>query len=484
MSHPVRPESYISMDNFYTTTVYEKGAEVIRMIHTILGEDGFQKGMKLYFERHDGDAVTIDDFVASMADANNRNFDSFMPWYSKAGTPEIIVEDEYDSDNNVYTATFTQKNQNTPFMIPNQFGLIGRDGVEIESGMVIIDELIKSISFENIPDKPTPSWFRGFSAPIKFDSNISTAEKIFLVSNDSDPFNRWDNVQSLWLEYILTPDLVSKKGLFSMIENLFSNETDFALLSEMISLPSEQIIHQNVEEIDVEDIHIKRNKSYKNIGSAFKEDFYKIYEKLNYEKQFDLSSESVAERALKNKCLSYIVKLGELDIAYHQFFNSKCMTDQFGAFQCLLESSNLYRDEVIDRYYHQHKSDVQVMDKWFSAQSISPLTSVEDVKNLMKHELFTMKNPNRIRSVIGSFSQNTIQFHCKEGYQLLSEVIVELDNLNPQIAARFAGIFNHWRRFIPKYSQLQESQIKSIIDRDKISKDVFEIVQSAITEKN
>ena len=197
-----------------------------------------------------------------------------------------------------------------------------------------------------------------------------------------------------------------------------------------------------------------------------------------------MSSLSVAERALKNGCLAYLTKLGEFDIAYQQFIDADCMTDQFGAFQSLLNSPNSYRDEVIERFYNQHKSDVQVMDKWFSAQSISSLTSVKEVRSLMKHELFTTKNPNRVRSVIGSFSQNTIQFHCQEGYQLLSEMIIELDGLNPQIAARFAGIFNHWRRFAPKYSKLQELQIKSIIDRDKISKDVFEIVQSAITGKH
>ena len=484
MSHPVRPESYISMDNFYTTTVYEKGAEVIRMIHTILGEDGFQKGMKLYFDRHDGDAVTIDDFVSSMADANDINFDSFMPWYSKPGTPEVAVEDEYDSETKVYSATFTQKNQNTPFMIPNQFGLIGLDGSEIKTGMVVIDELIKTISFENVSSKPTPSWFRGFSAPIKFDNSLTSEEKIFLVSHDSDPFNRWDNVQSLWLEYILRPEQVSKKEMFSMIKNLMTEEGDFALLSEMISLPSEQIIHQNVAEIDVEDVHNKRNNALLEIGKKFKDVFLKTYEKLNFKKPFDLSTDSVAERALKNTCLAYLTKLGESDIAYQQFIHSDCMTDQFGAFQSLLSNENSYRDEVIDRFYNEHRSDVQVMDKWFSAQSISSLSSVDDIKSLMEHELFTMKNPNRVRSVIGSFSQNTSQFHCQEGYQLLSDAIVELDGLNPQIAARFASIFNHWRRFTPKYSELQEMQIKSIIDRDKISKDVFEIVQSAISGKH
>jgi len=185
MAHPVRPESYIAMDNFYTATVYEKGAEVIRMIHTILGEEGFQKGMTLYFDRHDGSAVTIDDFVASMADANHFNFDNFMSWYSQSGTPEVSVDDEYNSELNIYSATFTQKNQTTPFLIPNKFGLLADDGKEIETGMILIDELVKTISFENIKSKPTPSWFRGFSAPIKFDSNLSLSEKIFLSSNDS-----------------------------------------------------------------------------------------------------------------------------------------------------------------------------------------------------------------------------------------------------------------------------------------------------------
>jgi aminopeptidase N len=483
MSHPVRPESYISMDNFYTSTVYEKGAEVIRMIHTILGEEGFQKGMKLYFQRHDGDAVTIDDFVASMADANNSNFESFMPWYSEPGTPEVGFQDEYDSDAKVYTATFTQNNLKTPFMIPNRFGLIGQDGHEIKSGMVVIDELVKTISFENIPSKPTPSWFRGFSAPIKFNSQMTTNEKIFLVSNDTDPFNRWDQVQSLWLDFILNPEFVSKKELFRMIENLMSKENDLALLSEMMSLPSEQIIHQNVSEIDVEDVHNRRNNSYLEIGNKFKDVFLEAYEKLNTKKSFDLSAVSVAERSFKNICLVYLTRLGEFDIAYQQFISADCMTDQYGAFQSLLNAENSYRDEVIERFYHQHRSDVQVMDKWFSAQAISSLTSVSDIRNLMKHKLFTIKNPNRVRSVIGSFSQNYIQFHCQDGYELMSEVVIELDDLNPQIAARFAGIFNHWRRFVPKYSKLQELQIKSIIDRDKISKDVFEIVQSAIKGK-
>ena len=484
MAHPVRPESYIAMDNFYTATVYEKGAEVIRMIHTILGEEGFQKGMTLYFERHDGAAVTIDDFVASMSDANNFDFDSFMPWYSKSGTPEVNVDDEYDSELNIYRATFTQKNQTAPFLIPNKFGLLADDGKELESGIILIDELVKTVTFENINSKPTPSWFRGFSAPIKFNSNLSVNEKIFLSSNDSDPFNRWDSVQSIWLDYIINPQKVEEKELFSMIKNLFNKDPDFALLSEMISLPSEQIIHQNVGQIDVEEVNSKRKKSSLSVGNNLKALFLETYQKLNYKKAFDLTSQSVGERALKNKCLSYLSKVGEHDMAYEQYNNADCMTDQFSAFQCLIDSSNPYRDEVISRFYEQHKADAQVMDRWFSAQSISPITSVADIRGLMKHDLFSMTNPNRIRSVIGSFSRNSLQFHCKEGYQLLTEVIIELDRLNPQIAARFVGIYNHWRRFTQKYSSLQKNELNSIINRKELSDDVYEIVHSALKGKS
>ena len=484
MAHPVRPESYIAMDNFYTATVYEKGAEVIRMIHTILGEEGFQKGMTLYFERHDGAAVTIDDFVASMSDANNFDFDSFMPWYSKSGTPEVNVDDEYDSELNIYRATFTQKNQTAPFLIPNKFGLLADDGKELESGIILIDELVKTVTFENINSKPTPSWFRGFSAPIKFNSNLSVNEKIFLSSNDSDPFNRWDSVQSIWLDFIINPQKVEEKELFSMIKNLFNKDPDFALLSEMISLPSEQIIHQNVGQIDVKEVNSKRKKSSLSVGNTLKALFLETYQKLNYKKAFDLSSQSVGERALKNKCLSYLSKVGEHDMAYEQYNNADCMTDQFSAFQCLIDSSNPYRDEVISRFYEQHKVDAQVMDRWFSAQSISPITSVADIRELMRHDLFSMTNPNRIRSVIGSFSRNSLQFHCKEGYQLLTEVIIELDRLNPQIAARFVGIYNHWRRFTQKYSSLQKNELNSIINRKELSDDVYEIVHSALKGKS
>jgi len=483
MAHPVRPESYISMDNFYTATVYEKGAEVIRMIHTILGEEGFQKGMSLYFQRHDGDAVTIDDFVASMADANDFNFKPFMSWYSKSGTPEVEVIDEYDSDSKIYRATFTQKNQQEPFIIPNVFGLLDNNGSEVATSMVLIDELEKTIEFDGIKSKPTPSWFRGLSAPIKFNSNLSVGEKLYLCANDTDPYNRWDNIQSLWLDYILTPEKINQKDLFGMLRKLLQEESDLSLLSEMIALPSERIIHQSVEKINVAEIHQKRE----NVNFCFikylEEVLISKYKELNHNKIFNLSTQSIGERALKNKCLSYLVKGGEYELAYRQFNQAKCMSDQLSSFQLLVESHNPYQKEVIERFYELHCEDVQTIDRWFSVQSISPIISVAGIRELMSHKLFTMKNPNRVRSLLGVFAQNHIQFHCHEGYQLMTEVILELDALNPQIAARFAGVFNHWRRFTSHYSKLQEDELKTISEVDNLSKNVYEIVNIALKGK-
>ena len=235
MAHPVRPESYIEMNNFYTATVYNKGAEVIRMIHTILGETGFQKGMSLYFERHDGEAVTIDDFVASMANANQYDFDHFLQWYSRTGTPEVEIVEEYDEQTKTYRATFSQSNQESALCIPNVFGLLDEQGNELASDVIMIDELQKTLEFSGINSKPIASWFRGFSAPIRVHSNASFQQKLFLCVNDSDAFNRWDNAQQLWLDCILLNEGSHQQKLFAAFAGLLGNESDYALLSEMLS---------------------------------------------------------------------------------------------------------------------------------------------------------------------------------------------------------------------------------------------------------
>jgi aminopeptidase N len=480
MAHPVRPESYIEMNNFYTATVYNKGAEVIRMIHTILGETGFQKGMSLYFERHDGEAVTIDDFVASMANANQYDFDHFLQWYSRTGTPEVEIVEEYDEQTKTYRATFSQSNQESALCIPNVFGLLDEQGNELASDVIMIDELQKTLEFSGINSKPIASWFRGFSAPIRVHSNASFQQKLFLCVNDSDAFNRWDNAQQLWLDCILLNEGSHQQKLFAAFAGLLGNESDYALLSEMLSLPSENILHQSVPKIDVGELHCRRESIIQAMLVSLKPVLLSTYKKLNDNAAFELSPESVGKRALKNLCLSFLAQDGEFELAFEQFNKANCMSDKLCAFEALLTIENPYRDEVTEGFYSQYCNDVQVMDKWFAVQSLSPIMSVERLKMLMKHPLFALTNPNRVRSVLSAFSQNHIQFHTDEGYQLMADSVIELDKINPQMAARLVSSFNHWRRFSLDYSKLQRNQLERIYSLEDLSSDVYEIVNKAL----
>ena len=480
MAHPVRPESYIVMDNFYTATVYDKGAEVIRMIHTILGENGFQKGMQLYFQRHDGNAVTIDDFVASMADANELDFEAFMPWYNRAGTPEIKVIDDYDAKKKIYRATFRQKNQSKPYVIPNKFGLIDAEGREIASGLILLDELEKTIEFKDIESRPVPSWFRAFSAPIIINSNISNKDKFYLSLHDTDPFNRWDSMQSLWLQCILEPEDFDQSNLFDVIERLLKQEPDYALLSKMLEIPAERILHQNVAKIDVSKLHQKRESVINAVSKELKEALISTYEKLSTNKSFDLSTESIGERALKNLCLKYLANSDSHELAYEQFNSTNCMTDRMASFETLIRNHNPYLDEVIKCIYNEFMDDKQVIDMWFSYQSLSPLTTPSRVEELIGHRLFSIKNPNRVRSLIGAFTQNHHQFHCRDGYRLFGEFILELDSINPQVASRLVGVFNLWKKYTSNYSELQRKELETIRASNNLSNNVFEIVNISL----
>ena len=480
MAHPVRPESYIEMNNFYTATVYNKGAEVIRMIHTILGETGFQKGMSLYFERHDGEAVTIDDFVASMANANQYDFDHFLQWYSRTGTPEVEIVEEYDEQTKTYRATFSQSNQESALCIPNVFGLLDEQGNELASDVIMIDELQKTLEFSGINSKPIASWFRGFSAPIRVHSNASFQQKLFLCVNDSDAFNRWDNAQQLWLDCILLNEGSHQQKLFAAFAGLLENESDYALLSEMLSLPSENILHQSVPKIDVGELHCRRESIIQAMLVSLKPVLLSTYKKLNDNAAFELSPESVGKRALKNLCLSFLAQDGEFELAFEQFNKANCMSDKLCAFEALLKIENPYRDEVTEGFYSQYCNDVQVMDKWFAVQSLSPIMSVERLEMLMKHPLFALTNPNRVRSVLSAFSQNHIQFHTDEGYLLMADSVIELDKINPQMAARLVSSFNHWRRFSLDYSKLQRNQLERICSLEDLSSNVYEIVNKAL----
>ena len=479
MKHPVRPESYIEMNNFYTFTVYEKGAEVIRMIHTFLGEAGFQNGMRLYFNRHDGQAVTINDFVSAMSDANDFNFKPFMAWYSQPGTPEIEVNTEYDAQQQIYTATFNQKGDCT-YYLPMRYGLIDQQGREIKQGVLVIDKKQQTFEFKDIKDEPIPSWLRGFSAPIKLDSSLSTEQKIFLCEHDTDAFSRWDNAQALWLSLILNPDQINEEVLFNAFENFLVKETDNALLSELLTLPSERLIHLQMNEINVVEVRQKREVVINKIILRFKSIFLNIYNKLNTANKFELTPEAVGARSLKNVCLSYLVRAGEFELAYQGFKLANCMSDRLAAFNALLLIDNDYQNQAIQQMFTLYQHDVQVMDKWFAAQALAPGNNVDDIKQLMQHSLFSFNTPNRLRSVIGSFSSNFVQFHNQQGYELLTEVIIKLNTSNPQIGARLVSVYNHWKRYTPGLRELQKQQLEIILATDDLSNDIFEIVHAAL----
>ena len=479
MKHPVRPESYIEMNNFYTYTVYEKGAEVIRMIHTLLGETGFQSGMKLYFERHDGQAVTIDDFVAAMSDANDFNFKPFMAWYSQPGTPEVEVNTEYDAQQKTYKATFKQEGEHT-YYLPIRYGLMNQRGEEIEQGILVLDQNQKTFEFKDIQNEPTPSWLRGFSAPIKLTSNLNTEQKIFLCEHDTDAFSRWDNAQALWSSLILNPEQIDEGALFSAFENILTKETDNALISELLTLPSERLIHLQMDEINIIEAKQKREAVIDKIVQRFKPVLLSIYNRLNTADVFELTPGAVGNRSLKNTCLSYLVKAGEFDLAYHQFESANCMSDRLAAFNALLSVDNSHQDQAIQQMFTLYQHDVQVMDKWFAAQALAAENGVDDIKQLMQHALFSFNTPNRLRSVIGNFASNFVQFHNQQGYELLTEVIIKLNTSNPQIGARLVSIYNHWKRYTPELRELQKQQLEAILATDDLSNDIFEIVQAAL----
>ncbi|CAB5501865.1 aminopeptidase N [Bathymodiolus thermophilus thioautotrophic gill symbiont] len=479
MAHPVRPEHYIEMNNFYTLTVYEKGAEVIRMIHTFLGETGFQKGMLLYFERFDGQAVTIDDFVSAMSDANNFDFTQFKHWYSQSGTPEINISTHYDPDHKTYTATITQK---FAHFLPLTFALFDPSGTELQNGVLTLKDQTQSFVFDNLPSEPTPSWLRGFSAPVKLTQALSFEQKIFLVKHETDSFSRWDNAQNLWLSLIMDADSIDTPAFFDALEFMLTNTQDKSLICALLTLPSERSLHNHQATIDVFAIHHKREQVIQAIIQRFNPLLLEIYHTLNTTQPYDITPESVGRRALKNICLFYLAKGGELTLAHKQFNSATCMSDKLAAFKALIDTDNTYRTQTLADFYQEFKDDTQVMDKYFATQALSQVCTLDKITTLMQHELFCFNTPNRLRSVVNSFTHNSINFHHPAGYQFLTNIILKLNTLNPQIGARLVATYNHWRRFTPELQALQKQQLETILATKDLSKDIFEIVQAALKE--
>jgi len=520
MAHPVRPQEYIEISNFYTVTVYNKGAEVVRMIHTLLGSAGFRKGTDSYFERHDGQAVTVEDFIAAMENKghaeNSIDLSQFMHWYHQAGTPSIKYTETYDETHQQYTLTLSQSCAATPgqdskknFHIPIRVGLLGSDGKTLnldlagEDNCTGVSECVlelkqqqQKFTFKNIKQKPILSLLRGFSAPVKIATKRSRSELAFLFANDTDDFNRWNAGQDLALDIILSLIKDQQAGqklkldsnyITAFKKTLNNNSLDNSLKAQALCLPSESYIADQCEIADPDAIHIVRIAIRQQLASSLESDLFNLYQNTELDEDYRFNAKDMGLRSIRNTCLSYLMELN--NPKYHklcaeQFTKSNNMTDGMAALSLLTNHENQFQQQCLIEFYNQWQDDPLVVDKWFAIQAVSRIPgTLAKVKSLMQHPAFTLKNPNKVRSLIGRFCLGNIaQFHLQDGsgYQFLAEQVLQLDKLNPQIAARLIQGFSQWRNYDKNRQQLMQENLNTILATDGLSKDVYEIVSKTL----
>ncbi|MEJ8569464.1 aminopeptidase N [Elongatibacter sediminis] len=515
MSHPIRPDRYQEINNFYTMTVYQKGAAVIRMCHTLLGEEGFQKGMRLYFERHDGAAVTCDDFIAAMADANGVDLDRFGRWYSQSGTPEVRVRTEYRADEGRYIVELEQQTPPThdqsekqPLLIPFGIGLLTPEGAEIPlrldgeeaaagtSRLLVLDEREQRFEFVDVPCRPVPSLLRDFSAPVKLTYDYAPEDLEVLMRHDTDAFVRWEAAQLLAQRAIMNNrqafregrEMQPDAGLERAFQALLSDRTtDPAQLAETMRLPGEDYLGDLMAEVDVDGLHAARNFTRTTLARSLENEFLRVYDLLDDGAAYNDSGASVARRSLKNVCLGYLADLPSgVERAQRQFRASDNMTDTVAALRALVHRKAPGHREALEQFEKRWASDPLVMDKWFVLQVTCPgADTVERVAELLDHPAFSLSNPNKVRSVVGAFAMlNPTGFHADSGagYAQVADVVLQLDSRNPQVAARIASAFNGWKRYDESRRSLMRAQLERIRSASPLSADVGEIVGNALDD--
>jgi aminopeptidase N len=505
MAHPVRPDSYMEISNFYTTTVYEKGAEVVRMIRTLIGAQNFRKGMDLYFARHDGQAVSCDDFVRAMADAARADLSQFMRWYDQAGTPVLEVKGEYDASAKRYALTVKQSCPPTPerqvklpFHIPFAVGLVGPDGRDMlpEGTRVLsVREPEQRFVFENVAAKPVPSLARDFSAPVIVNYDHGEAELIHLMAHDSDAFNRWDAGQRLALGIILREIEAARSGgkaevpktiLDAFARLLADAAKDPAFATEMLSLPSESTIAEQMEVVDPDAIHSVRNELRRRLAAAFRDELLDVYRTSRVPGPYSPDPVSAGRRALKNAALGFLMELEEAGVrtlCMKQFEAADNMTDALAALALLAHRDCPERARALDAFYGKWKDEPLVVDKWLGVQSTAPLPSaLADVKRLMAHPSFSIRNPNKVYALVGGFRGNQVRFHAADGsgYAFLADQVVALDAINPQVAARLARGFDRWRKFDARRQAHARAALERLRGAKGVSKGVLEIASRAL----
>jgi aminopeptidase N len=475
MAHPVRPQSYQEIRNFYTMTVYEKGAEVVRMQHTLLGEEKFQAGMKLYFKRHDGQAVTCDDFVQAMQDASGVDLTQFRRWYDVAGTPVLDCSGVFE--NGVFTLTVRQS-MSPPFHIPLAVKIGDQEQV------LSLKKSEEKFAFK-VNSKPVPSLLRGFSAPVILNYPYTEADLVHLLANDDDPFNRWEAAQRLATEIILKRGGKPTDAFLASVKKILK-EADHAFLAEVLNLPSETFLAEQMDVVDPDALHASRNALRHALASNFKNEFLETYRTLKIAAPYSPDAASAGRRALRNLALSTLMELETGDVValcYEQFSQSDNMTEQFAALSALANSGAKQRGIALDSFYDGWKDEPLIVDKWLSVQAGSRLPgTLARVQELLAHPAFDLKVPNKVYALIRAFGANHVRFHAADGagYVFLADQVLALDKLNPQVAARIARGFDRWKKFDPKRQAAARAQLQRIRDAESLSKDVGEIIGKAL----
>jgi aminopeptidase N len=516
MAHPVRPQSYMEIRNFYTMTVYEKGAEVVRMIQTLVGRAGFRKGMDLYFQRHDGQAVTCDDFAQAMADANNIDLTRFKRWYDQAGTPVVEVEDAYDPAQKTYTLTVRQSCPPTPgqetklpFHIPFAVGLVGPDGANLTlhlageatpqaepTRVLSLTEPEHRFTFTAVTERPVPSLARGFSAPVNVKYPYTDADLTHLLVHDADSFNRWEAGQRLALNIILRgiearrdgkPVDVPESYVEAIGRVLHDAPRDPAFAAEALRLPAETYIAEQMDVVDPDAIHDVRNAVAQHLAKALTSEFKAAYEANTTTGPYAPEPAAIGKRALKNVALGYLMERNDAAaraLCKHQFDTADNMTDRMAALALLANNEGPEREEALAAFYARAKDDPLLTDKWLAVQATSRLPStLADVRRLTEHPTFDLRNPNKVYSLIRAFcGGNHVRFHAADGggYTFAADQVLAIEKLNPQVAARIARCFDRWRKFDAGRQAHARAALERIRDTKDLSRDVAEIVTKAL----
>ncbi|HEY1289602.1 MAG TPA: aminopeptidase N [Burkholderiales bacterium] len=472
MKHPVRPQSYVEIRNFYTMTVYEKGAEVVRMQHTLLGEEKFQAGMKLYFKRHDGQAVTCDDFVQAMQDASGIDLGQFKRWYDVAGTP--VVKALGDFKDGTFTLSLRQS-MNPPFHIP--FAVkVGED-----ERMLSLTKPEETFTFK-AKARPAPSLLRNFSAPVILEYPYTEAELIHLMAHDDDAFNRWEAGQRLAASTILEAKGAPTAAFTAAARELL-RDRDPAFAAEALSLPAETFLAEQLEVVDPDALHESRNRLRRELGRTLEKELLATYRNLRSEGSYSPDAQSIGRRALRNLCLSYLVEVGHSALAYEQFRAASNMTDAMAALTALANVDCPERLPALDSFYARWEREPLVVDKWLAVQATSRLPgTLARVHELLSHPAFDIKVPNKVYALIRAFASNHVRFHAADGsgYAFLADQVIRLDALNPQVAARMARAFDRWKKFDAGRQAGARAALERIRDTKSLSRDVGEIVTKAL----